>query len=194
MAVPSNGKPETAHPKGNLPATPAERAKRNLRAQIALVVLLLLLLIAALAFVFIRYVLPMAKPISDDSLLLKAEYVKQQGIGTTLSASLKEAQDTSGNRSDPALSKLIIGRADPFNDLRPDPPPVEPEWPNIRYAGIIRTGSKTYAIVEVEGSTYSARPGEKVAGKLTVSKINESKLTLSYEGFQREFSLGGESN
>ena len=45
-----------------------------------------------------------------------------------------------------------------------------------------------------EQTTYSARPGDVLVGDIVVTKINESKLTLSYKGFQKEFVLGGESN
>lgn len=180
--------------KVKLPPTPAERAKRSLRNQIIFVIVMIIIILAALSVGFVNYILPLSKPATDESLIVEARYKKQQNISATLNESLKQAEDTSGDRFDPALQSAYIGRTDPFNDLRPQPLPPEPEWPAVRYAGIIRTSTKTYAIVEIGQNTYSARPGDVLIGDIMVMRINESKLTLSYKGFQKEFVLGGESN
>lgn len=194
MAVPNSQSPRPELPRGRMPLTPAERARKTLRNQIILIVVLLVIILAVLSVGFVRFILPYAKPASDDSLLIEAKYKLQQKIGDILNSSLKDAEDISGDRKDLALSALTIGRWDPFNSLMPEPLPPEPEWPNIRYAGIIRASNKIYAIIEVEQTTYSARPGDVLVGDIVVTKINESKLTLSYKGFQKEFVLGGESN
>lgn len=194
MAVPSKEKPAVEVKPVKLPLTPAERAKKALRNQIIFVVVMLIIILAALSVGFMNYILPLSKPDTDDSLLIEARFKKQQKIGDALNLSLKEAEDTSGDRFDAALQSAYIGRTDPFDDLRPDPLPPEPEWPAIRYAGIIRASNKTYAIIEIGQETYSARPGDLLVGDIIVTKINDSKLTLSYKGFQKEFVLGGESN
>lgn len=193
MAVPSSVKPKPEIKAGKLPLTPAERAKRAYRNQIIVIILFLIIALAALAIGFAELVLPYAKPPSDEALMLEAKFKQQQQIGRALNISLAEAQDISGHRIDPALSKITIGRWDPFNDLRPEPPPPEPQWPNIRYAGVIRSLNKLYAIVEIEQGTYSARLGDTLIGDILVTRISESKITLSYKGYQREFVLGGES-
>ena len=193
MAVPSSEKPVPEKKAGKLPLTPAEKARRAYRNQIIVIVMFLILALAALAVGFVELVLPYAKPPSDEALMLEAKFKQQQQIGRALNISLQEAENISGNRTDPALSRITIGRWDPFNDLRPEPPPPEPQWPSVRYAGVIRSLNKLYAIVEVEQSTYSARVGDTLIGDILVTRISESKMTLSYKGYQREFDLGGES-
>jgi hypothetical protein len=194
VAVPSREKPVVEEKAGKLPLTPAQRAKKALRNQIIFVAVMLIIILTALSVGFVTLILPLSKPNTDDSLLIEARFKKNQKIGDTLNQSLKEAEDTSGDRFDAALQSAYIGRNDPFNDLRPDPLPPEPEWPAIRYAGIIRASNKTYAIIEIGQETFSARPGDVLIGDIVVAKINDSKLTLSYKGFQKEFVLGGESN
>ncbi len=194
MAVPSKERPARDEKPVKLPLTPAERAKIALRNQIIFVVVMLIIILTALSVGFVSLILPLSNPDTDDSLIIEAKYKKQQKIGDALNLSLKEAEDTSGDRFDAALNSTFIGRTDPFDDLRPDPLPPEPEWPAIRYAGIIRASNKTYAIIEIGQETFSARPGDVLVGDIVVAKINDSKLTLSYKGFQKEFVLGGESN
>jgi hypothetical protein len=192
MAVPSNTKPKM-QPIEKMPPTPTARAKARLRNQYIVIAILILIILSGLALGFIEYILPYAKPVSDDGILNAARFMKQKEVGAALKVSLKDAEDTSGSRADASLGNVAIGRLDPFDNLRPDPPPPEPEWPSIRYAGLIKASSKQYAIVEIEGSTYSARPGDVLLGEIVVTKINESNLTLSFKGFQKEFALGGES-
>ncbi len=175
------------------PLTAAEKARRANRNEIIIVILLLLVLLGALAVGFVKLVLPYAKPVENQDLLMEAEKKMKQKIGEALNISLDESKDTSGNRQDPALSKITIGRYDPFVDLKPEPPAPEPEWPSIRYAGVIRSSNKLYAIIEIGQETYSARPGDTLVGGILVSRVNESKVTLTYKGYQREFVLGGES-
>jgi len=175
------------------PLTAAEKAKRANRNEVILVILLLLVLLGAMAVGFVKLVLPFAKPVENQELIFEAENKLKQNIGEALNISLTEAQDTSGNREDPALSKVTIGRWDPFVDLKPEPPAPEPEWPSIRYAGVIRSSNKLYAIIEIGQDTYSARPGDTLVGDILVTRVNESKVTLTYKGYQREFVLGGES-
>ena len=194
MAVPSREKPVIEDKAGKLPLTPAQRAKKALRNQIIFVAVMLIIILTALSVGFVTLILPLSKPDTDDSLLIEARFKRNQKIGDALNLSLKEAEDTSGDRFDSALQSAYIGRTDPFDDLRPDPLPPEPEWPAIRYAGIIRASNKTYAIIEVGQETFSARPGDILVGDIIVAKVNDTKLTLSYKGFQKEFVLGGESN
>lgn len=194
MAVPSREKPVIEEKAGKLPLTPAQRAKKALRNQIIFVAVMLIIILTALSVGFVTLILPLSKPDTDDSLLIEARFKRNQKIGDALNLSLKEAEDTSGDRFDAALQSAYIGRTDPFDDLRPDPLPPEPEWPAIRYAGIIRASNKTYAIIEVGQETFSARPGDILVGDIIVTKVNDTKLTLSYKGFQKEFVLGGESN
>lgn len=179
--------------KYNLPPTPAEKAKRSYRNQVIIIVLLLLAIMAGLAMGFIELVLPYANPPANEALMLEAKHKKTLGISTILNQSLKDAEDTSGNRTDPALAGVTLGRFDPFIDLRPEPPAPEPQWPTARYAGFVRSDNKLYAIIEVGDSTYSARPGDTLIGEILVTRINEQKVTLTYKGYQREFVLGGES-
>jgi len=194
VAVPSREKPVIEDKAGKLPLTPAQRAKKALRNQIIFVAVMLIIILTALSVGFVTLILPLSKPDTDDSLLIEARFKRNQKIGDALNLSLKEAEDTSGDRFDSALQSAYIGRTDPFDDLRPDPLPPEPEWPAIRYAGIIRASNKTYAIIEVGQETFSARPGDILVGDIIVAKVNDTKLTLSYKGFQKEFVLGGESN
>jgi len=194
VAVPSREKPVVEEKAGKLPLTPAQRAKKALRNQIIFVAVMLIIILTALSVGFVTLILPLSKPDTDDSLLIEARFKRNQKIGEALNLSLKEAEDTSGDRFDAALQSAYIGRTDPFDDLRPDPLPPEPEWPAIRYAGIIRASNKTYAIIEVGQETFSARPGDILVGDIIVAKVNDTKLTLSYKGFQKEFVLGGESN
>ncbi len=194
MAVPSREKPVVEEKAGKLPLTPAQRAKKALRNQIIFIAVMLIIILTALSVGFVTLILPLSKPDTDDSLLIEARFKRNQKIGEALNLSLKEAEDTSGDRFDAALQSAYIGRTDPFDDLRPDPLPPEPEWPAIRYAGIIRASNKTYAIIEVGQETFSARPGDILVGDIIVAKVNDTKLTLSYKGFQKEFVLGGESN
>lgn len=176
-----------------VPLTAAEKARRANRNDVIIVTVLLLVLLGALAVGFVKLVLPYAKPIENRDLILQAENTIRQKIGEALNVSLNESQDTSGNRQDPELSRINIGRWDPFVDLKPEPPAPEPEWPSIRYAGVIRSSNKLYALMEIGQETFSARPGDTLVGDILVTRVNESKVTLTYKGYQREFVLGGES-